>query len=93
MRTAFHLVGNPAATDTSGEVIWADFETRSEGQRTDALVKMRTLKVPLVVLGETWGATQTEIERWTGLATSELEQQFAALAEAQAQIRGRTTEA
>ena len=43
MRLALQLAGSPAAVDVSAEVIWADFETRSEGQRVDALVKMATL--------------------------------------------------
>jgi hypothetical protein len=71
IRTALALVGSPGAADLSAEVIWADFETRSEGQRVDALVKMRTLGVPREVLWEKWGATQTEIERWEELAEAE----------------------
>ncbi len=70
-RLALQLVGNPAATDTSAEVIWADFETRSEGQRVDALVKMATLGVPRKVLWEKWGASPKEIARWTELAEAE----------------------
>ena len=70
-RIALGLVGNPAATDVQAEVIWRDFETRSEGQRVDALVKMRTLGVPLEVLWEKWGATQQETDRWAELARQE----------------------
>lgn len=64
MRCALRITGNPAATDMQAEVIWADFETRSEGQLVDALVKMATLKVPYEVLWEKWGTTQQEIARW-----------------------------
>jgi hypothetical protein len=71
MRIALGLVGNPAATDVAAEVIWADFETRSEGQRVDALVKMATLGVPRRVLWERWGTSPQEIERWEQLAQSE----------------------
>lgn len=67
MRLALQLVGNPAATDVAAEVIWADFETRSEGQRVDALVKMATLGVPRRVLWQRWGATPQEIDRWEGM--------------------------
>jgi hypothetical protein len=77
MRLALQLVGSPAAADLSAEVIWADFETRSEGQRVDALVKMSTLGVPREVLWEKWGASQQEIERWHELA----EEQAAGLPE------------
>lgn len=71
MRTALALTGNPAAGNIAAEVIWADFETRSEGQRVDALVKMRTLGVPLEVLWERWGASPQEVRRWNDLAAQE----------------------
>lgn len=80
MRIALGLVGDPGATDLSAEVIWADFETRSEGQLVDALVKMSTLGVPTEVLWQRWGATPAEIGRWKILAN----EQQAALAAAQA---------
>ena len=64
IRLGLQFIGSPAAADVSAEVIWADFETRTEGQLVDALVKMATLKVPYEVLWEKWGATQQEIERW-----------------------------
>jgi hypothetical protein len=64
MRLAFTLTGSPGATDISAECIWADMETRSEGQRVDALVKMATLGVPREVLWQKWGATPQEIEEW-----------------------------
>jgi hypothetical protein len=72
IRLALQLTGRPGAADVGAEVIWADFETRTEGQRVDALVKMATLGVPWVVLWEKWGATQAEIERWSELAEAEL---------------------
>jgi len=71
MRFALRLQGNPAAEDVAAEVIWADFETRSEGQRVDALVKMRTLDVPLEVLWARWGASPQEIDRWKRMAAEE----------------------
>ena len=64
-RLALGMVGDPGAAMTEGEVIWADFETRSEGQRVDALVKMASLGVPREVLWQRWGATPTEIAAWT----------------------------
>ena len=71
MRLALQLAGSPAAVDVSAEVIWADFETRSEGQRVDALVKMATLGVPRRVLWQRWGATPQEIERWETMLAAE----------------------
>jgi hypothetical protein len=71
MRLALQLAGSPAAVDVSAEVIWADFETRSEGQRVDALVKMATLGVPREVLWQRWGATPQEIERWEEMLAAE----------------------
>jgi hypothetical protein len=70
-RYALALIGHPAAADTSAEVIWADFETRSIAQLTDSLVKMRTLGVPLEVLWQRYGASPQEIERWRGLRAAE----------------------
>ena len=74
MRVALRLIGHPAAADVGAEVVWRDFETRSEGQRVDALVKMRTLGVPLEVLWERWGASPQEIERWKAIAATEAAQ-------------------
>lgn len=67
MRCALRMTGNPAAADMEAEVIWADFETRSEGQLVDALVKMSTLRVPDEVLWEKWGTSPQEIERWKAM--------------------------
>ena len=71
VRTAFRIIGHPAAEDSAGEVIWKDFETRSEAQRVDALVKMRTLGVPIEVLWARWGASPQEIEQWRILRAQE----------------------
>jgi hypothetical protein len=70
MRIALGFVGDPAAVDVGAEVIWKDFETRSEGQRVDALVKMSTLGVPTEVLWQRWGATPQEIEQWKQMQTT-----------------------
>lgn len=64
MRLAFTATGNPSATTLDAEVVWADMETRSEGQRVDALVKMSTLRVPTEVLWQKWGASPQDIEAW-----------------------------
>jgi len=70
-RAGLRLTGNPAAADIECEVIWRDPETISEGQRVDALVKMRTLDVPIEVLWQRWGASPQEIDRWRELRAAE----------------------
>lgn len=65
MRLAFLALGDQQrARAIDAEVIWADPEFRSEGERVDALVKMRTLGVPLEALWSRWGASPQEIQRW-----------------------------
>lgn len=71
VRTALAIIGHPAADNPRAEVIWHDQETRSEGQRVDALVKMGTLGVPRDVLWQRWGATPQEIERWHQMAAEQ----------------------
>ena len=64
MRLAFKALGDDRANATDAEVIWADPEYRTEGERVDALVKMSSLGVPNEALWSKWGATPQEIERW-----------------------------
>lgn len=71
LRLAFQLTGSTAATALDAEVVWADMETRSEGQRVDALVKMATLGVPREVLWQKWGASPQDIEQWKQLAAAQ----------------------
>jgi len=82
IRTALSIIGHPSAVDLSAEVIWADQETRSEGQRVDALVKMGTLGVPRDVLWQRWGATPQEIERWHQMAAEQAAEDASAQAAA-----------
>lgn len=71
-RTSLAIIGHPAAADVEAEVLWRDFEVRSEGQRVDALIKMRTLGVPIEVLWAKWGASPQEIEQWRTMRVAEL---------------------
>lgn len=71
MRLAFTAQGDARAVDVGAEVIWADFETRSEGERVDALTKMASLGVPRPVLWQRWGASPQEIARWRAMAAEE----------------------
>ena len=71
MRLALGIVGSPAAANVEAETVWADMETRSEGQRVDALVKMATLGVPREVLWQKWGATPAEIQAWQAMIAAD----------------------
>jgi hypothetical protein len=71
MRLALAVAEDPRAKERDSEVIWRDVETRTEGERVDALVKMATLGVPRAALWERWGATPQEIERWQDMAFEE----------------------
>lgn len=71
IKLAFAVLDDPRAKIDDSEVIWADVETRTEGERVDALTKMATLGVPNPVLWEKWGATPQEIERWRDMAFEE----------------------
>lgn len=59
-RRAAGLGGEDEAMETK----WRNPEFRTEGEMTDALVKMSTLGVPQEALWERWGASQQEIQRW-----------------------------
>lgn len=74
MRRALGYLGSPGSEEVEAEVVWHDFETRSEGETVDALVKMRTLGVPLEVLWERWGASPQDIERWKEMAAEEVDE-------------------
>lgn len=64
MRLAVQLARGPQDGDHRAEVVWADPESRSEGELVDALVKMRTLAVPYEDLWERYGASPQQIEQW-----------------------------
>jgi hypothetical protein len=59
--------------DESMETIWRNPEFRTEGELTDALVKMASLGVPHEALWERWGASQVEIERWKAQRAEEVQ--------------------
>lgn len=57
----------PATGEESMEAIWRNPEFRTEGELTDALVKMSTLHVPDKALWARWGATPKEIASWEAM--------------------------
>jgi hypothetical protein len=67
MRLARKAAGISGGDDAM-ETIWANPEFRTEGELTDALVKMASLGVPHEALWERWGASQVEIVRWKQMA-------------------------
>lgn len=71
IRLAFAVLDDPRAKVRDSQAIWADVETRTEGERVDALTKMARLGVPREALWERWGASQQEIGRWRGMQVSE----------------------
>jgi hypothetical protein len=71
MRLAFLVQDDPRANEWSAETIWADPESRSEAEHTDSLLKMRSLGVPLAVLWEKAGFSQTEIGRFKTMLVEE----------------------
>lgn len=70
VRLGMAVLSDPRASDESGEVIWHDPESRSQGELVDALVKMGTLGVPNEVLWQRWGASPQEVERWQQMRAS-----------------------
>lgn len=72
MRLAFKAMSDEKrATYYRAETIWADPESRTEAEHVDALVKLRSLNVPLRQLWEDAGYSQEQIDRMTQWATEE----------------------
>lgn len=72
MRLAFRVMDDPRATAATAETIWRDPEYRTEGQHVDALLKLRTLGVPMQQLWEDAGYSPAQIERFEQLRRDEL---------------------
>jgi len=71
MRLALGLVGDPGATMQDAEVIWKDFETRSQAQLADALTKLATIGIPQEALWALFGATPQQIADWKAMRAAE----------------------
>jgi hypothetical protein len=67
MRLAFAVVGDARAKAYTAETIWGDPEFRSEGEHVDALVKLRSLDVPVVQLWEDAGYSPQQIARFKSM--------------------------
>lgn len=64
MRCAFALQKDDRANETSAETIWADPETRTYSELSDALLKQQALNVPDQALWEKAGYSPVEIARF-----------------------------
>lgn len=73
MRLSFLVLDDSRAEAQSAETAWADPESFSEGVRTDSLLKQLAMGVPVRVLWERAGYSQTEIERFGSLLADEAE--------------------
>ena len=71
MRLALGLIGDAGATMTDAEVIWKDFETRSQAQLADALTKLATIGIPQEALWALFGATPQQIADWKAMRAAE----------------------
>jgi hypothetical protein len=95
MRLALALDGkdDKAAMDDA-ETIWADPETRTEGERIDGITKLASVGVPRQAL---WaripGVTPKMIKAWTAMAEEEAQQAATAAAAALALMPGEASTA
>jgi hypothetical protein len=73
MRLAFKALDpdDPRAQDTDAETIWADPESRSQGELVDAATKLSSIGVPQEALWEYIGASPQQINRWQAMAEAE----------------------
>jgi hypothetical protein len=68
LRLALAVAEDPRATDEQTMVLWREFEVRSWAETVDAVLKMRSLDVPLEVLWSMLpGVSPQDVERWKTL--------------------------
>lgn len=72
MRLAFRVMDDPRAEASTAETIWRDPEYRTEGQHVDALLKLKTLGVPVQQIWQDAGYSPTQIERFEELRRNEI---------------------
>ena len=72
MRLAFRVLDDERAYASTAETIWRDPEYRTEGQHIDALLKLRTLGLPLQQLWEDAGYSPSQIDRFGALRRDEV---------------------
>ena len=67
MRLAFAVEDDERADFAAAETIWADPESRTEGEHVDATLKKKALDVPIQQLWEDLGYSPQQIERFRGM--------------------------
>lgn len=71
MRLAFKIIGSPKAKVTDAETIWRNPESRTLGELTDSLLKMRSLGAPQEALWVDYGLSPQKIAQWKAWAAEE----------------------
>lgn len=71
IRLAFAIKDDPRSEVRTSQLVWADPESRSEGEHTDALTKLSTIGVPNEILWERWGFSPQEIQRMRQMVQAE----------------------
>jgi Phage portal protein, SPP1 Gp6-like len=64
IRLSFRVLGDPRADFVGAETIWADPESRTEGEHVDATLKKKALDVPIQQLWEDLGYSPQQIGRF-----------------------------
>jgi hypothetical protein len=64
IRLSFRVLGDPRADFVGAETIWADPESRTEGEHVDATLKKKALDVPIQQLWEDLGYSPQQIARF-----------------------------
>jgi hypothetical protein len=67
MRLGFAIEGDERAHYYRAETIWADPESRTEGEHVDATMKKKSLDVPIQQLWEDLGYSPQQIARFRGM--------------------------
>lgn len=67
MRLCFLVENDPRAVFTQAETIWADPESRTEGEHVDASLKKKALAVPVQQLWEDLGYSPQQTERFKAM--------------------------
>ncbi len=74
VRLGFKVEDDARSEDVLAETIWGDAETRTESQHVDAVIKKRTVGIPLKQLWEDLGYTQVQIARFEVMLAEEAAQ-------------------
>ena len=71
IRLAFAVDGDERADFREAETIWADPESRTEGEHVDATLKKKALSVPIQQLWEDLGYSPQQIDRFRSMMAEE----------------------